>query len=220
MMEWIQEVHRMIKSLAILILTALPLWLFPVAPASGEPIDDVVKAFDRYDYATAYRLAKVLAEKGSPKAQNILGYMYHAGQGIERDYSQAFSWYKKAADQGDGEGQNNVGVMYENGLGVWQNSSEAAKWYGLAAVQGIPRAQNNLAILYANGDGVNQDLVQAYFWFNLAAAGSPSSQRQLRDQAAENRELVAENMTPAQIAEALRLVRNWKGKQGPQPKGG
>jgi hypothetical protein len=39
-------------------------------------------------------------------------------------------------------------------------------------------------------------------WFNLAAAGSDEKGR-------ANRDLAAEKMTPAQVAEAQRLAANW-----------
>ncbi|MGB8575646.1 MAG: SEL1-like repeat protein, partial [Pseudolabrys sp.] len=53
------------------------------------------------------------------------------------------------------------------------------------------------------GLGVPQDKVRAYMWFNLSAA-------QGREGAAAFRDLIARRMTPAQIAEAQRLAREWK----------
>ena len=51
--------------------------------------------------------------------------------------------------------------------------------------------------------GVPITHVQAYMWLNLAAAGGI-------DDAAKGRDVVAEKMTPAQIAEAQRQAREWK----------
>ncbi len=48
-------------------------------------------------------------------------------------------------------------------------------------------------------------------WLNLGAAGSPSGK--LRDAAVDSRDDIAKLMTPAQIAEAHRLVREWKPKK-------
>ncbi len=50
-----------------------------------------------------------------------------------------------------------------------------------------------------------QDYVQAHMWYNLAGA-------QGLEQAAENRDIVAKRMTPAEIAEAQKLAREWKPK--------
>jgi TPR repeat protein len=58
---------------------------------------------------------------------------------------------------------------------------------------------------YALGHGVPQDLVQAHMWLSLAAAASKV------DAARAAIQLLA-NMTPAQIAEAQKLAREWKPK--------
>lgn len=78
---------------------------------------------------------------------------------------------------------------------------------------GLAAAQVNLGLMYANGRGVPQDYVQAHLWLNLAAAGSPEK-AETRKGAAENRDIVAAKMAPQQIAEAQRLAREWKPKQG------
>ena len=99
----------------------------------------------------------------------------------------------------------NLGFMYNNGQGVPQDYAETVKWYRLAAEQGHASAQNNLGLMYDNGEGVPQDYVQAHMWYNLAGA-------QGLEQAAKNRDNVAKRMTPAQIAEAQKLAREWKPK--------
>ena len=48
-----------------------------------------------------------------------------------------------------------------------------------------------------------QNYVSAYMWFNLAAAHGD-------EEAAKRRDKLAEGMTPAQIAEAQKLAREWK----------
>ena len=71
------------------------------------------------------------------------------------------------------------------------------------AEQGDVNAQSLLGAMYHDGLGVPQDYVRAHMWLNLAAAQG------IQD-AVENRNLVAERMTPAQIAEAQRLAREWR----------
>ena len=68
--------------------------------------------------------------------------------------------------------------------------------------------------MYGDGLGVPQDYVQAYKWYDLAAERFAASETEKRDDAAKRRDEVASNMTPAQIAEAQRLVRAWKPKTG------
>ena len=137
--------------------------------------------------------------------------MYELGEGVPQDYAEAVRWYRKAAEQGYAEAQNNLGLMYDMAQGVPQNYAEAVKWYRKAAEQGNDIGQYNLGFMYANGQGVPQDYVQAHMWFNLAASRSePGSDR---DMAVKNRDIIAAKMTPAQIAEAQRLAREWKPKK-------
>jgi TPR repeat protein len=112
-------------------------------------------------------------------------------------------WYRKAAEQGNALAQNNLGSMYRDGLGVPQDHAEAMKWYRKAAEQGNALAQNNLGFIYSTGRGVAQDYILAHLWFNLAAAAGDKNSTTLREQ-------LALNMTPAQIAEAQKLAREWK----------
>ena len=112
-------------------------------------------------------------------------------------------WYRLAAEQCDALAQCNLGYMYDTGRGVPQDYKEALRWYRLAAEQGFASAQFNLGLMYDTGQGVPQDCVQAHMWFNLAgAAGDPDG--------VKNRDIVTAKMTPAQIAEAQRLAREWK----------
>ncbi len=107
--------------------------------------------------------------------------------------------------------QNSLGFMYDNGQGVPQDYAEAAKWYRKAAKQGEAIAQTKLGFMYGKGRGVPQDYVQAHMWYNLAALRFPPG----TDRAipVKNRDIVAKHMTPAQIAEAQRLAREWKPKK-------
>lgn len=150
------------------------------------------------------------AEQENAFNQNYLGILYRDGIDVPQDYNEAVRWFRKSAEQGYAHAQHNLGVMYDNGKGVSQDDIEAAKWYRLSAEQGNAGAQNNLGVNYDNGKGVPQDYVQAHMWFNLAAAGLKDKTD--REGAASNRDMVAEKMTPAQIAEAQKLAREWKPK--------
>ncbi len=83
-------------------------------------------------------------------------------------------------------------------------------WHRRAAEKGDAAAQHALGTMYAKGQGVPQDFVQAHMWLNLAAAGLTPGEA--RDTAAVNRDTVEGKMTPAQVAEAQRLAREWKPK--------
>ena len=61
--------------------------------------------------------------------------------------------------------------------------------------------------MHAKGRGVPQDYIQAHMWFNLAAA-------QGNESAAENRDQIAEKLSPADVLEAQRMARVWRSKYG------
>ncbi len=129
------------------------------------------------------------------------------------DYATALQEFKPLAEQGDARAQFGLGVMYDKGQTVPHDHAQAVKWYRRAAEQGNAIAQFNLGVMYDEGRAVPQDYVRAHMWFNLAASRSEPGADQ--DMAVKNRDIVAERMTPAQIAEAHRLAREWKPKTGP-----
>ena len=118
------------------------------------------------------------------------------------DYATALREWQPLAEQGYAEAQYYLGSMYDRGIGVGQDFAKAAKWYRRAAHQDDVDGQNNLGAMYLKGNGVPQDYVQAHMWFNLAAAQDHKA-------AIENRDIVAKQMTPAQIARAERMARQW-----------
>lgn len=97
--------------------------------------------------------------------------------------------------------------MYDNGEGVSQDHGQAMDWYRKAADQGYADAQLNLGVMYAKGEGVPQDLARAHKWLSLAATQGDAD-------AIKNRDAIAAKMTPAQIAEAQKLAREWKPTTG------
>ena len=100
--------------------------------------------------------------------------------------------------------------MYDNGEGVPQDYAEAVRWYRRAAKQGNASAQNNLGLMYEGGNGVAQNFVQAHKWFNLAASRYPAAERDRRARSVRNRDRMAARLTPAELAKAQRLAREWR----------
>ena len=125
---------------------------------------------------------------------------------LKGDYATAVRLFRLAANQGDAIAQHYLGVMYIDGQGVPQSYVEAFKWYRLAADQGIANAQLGLGSMYATGKGVPQDYVRAHMWFNLSAAQGNENAENARDN-------IAKRLTPAQIAEAQKLAREWQPKR-------
>jgi TPR repeat protein len=114
--------------------------------------------------------------------------------------------FRAEAEQGDVSAQIMLGILYDEGRFVLQDYAEAVRWYRKAADQGHKGAQALLGAMYERGRGVHQDYVQAHMWYNLAAAQGSVG-------AADSRERVEKAMTPAQVAEAQKLAREWKPKR-------
>jgi uncharacterized protein len=145
------------------------------------------------------------AEAGDASAQYRLGQLYDEGTGVPQDYGQAKEWFEKAAKQGHVGAQVNLGTLYLQGEGAPQSAQMALFWLSRAAEQGHALAFAKLGWMYAQGRGVLQDFIQAHKWYSLAAANG-------HEKSAGYRDALAIQMTPAQIAEAQKLAREWKPK--------
>jgi TPR repeat protein len=174
-----------------------------------ETADAAYATYKEGRYQTAMRLARPLAEQGDAHAQSLLGLLYYHGQGVQKDFTAAATWFRKAAEQGDATAQSHLGIIFFQGQGVPQDKTQAMTWFRRAANQGDAQAQYNLGLSYIEGEGEPVDNVRAHMWFNLAAARFPASDLGDRNAAIKERDLVAAKMSPQEIAEALRLARDW-----------
>jgi hypothetical protein len=132
------------------------------------------------------------------------------------DYATAVQLWRAEVEAGDSNVQYDLGLAYLNGKGVAQDDTQAAEWFQKAADQGHPGAQFSLGEQYADGDGVPQNNTQAYLWYSLAAATLDERNVAANDNtAAQYRDALAAKMTPDQIAEGKRLVREWHATSEP-----
>jgi TPR repeat protein len=148
------------------------------------------------------------AEQGDPEAQFWLGVAYDDNWYGTTDAQLAARWFEKAAAQGHPDAQAILDQMCKEGRGVEQNYAMAAEWFRKAAehvpdLGGAGQGRNELGLLYVDGLGVPKDYVQAYMWFTLANVKA-------------NCAYVQDQMTPAQISKAQRMVEEWK-KLHPTP---
>jgi uncharacterized protein len=123
------------------------------------------------------------------------------------DYPTAVRLFRSLAELDYAGAQFQLGFLYRHGDGVPQDYAEALKWFRMAASHGHASSQSNLGFMYRDGEGVPQDYVQAHMWFNLAAVATKGDSRYM---IADYRDELAKKMTPAQIAEAQKLAREWK----------
>ncbi len=118
----------------------------------------------------------------------------------DRDFASARTLCRPLAEAGLADAQFILGRMYQNGEGVSRDPLRAAEWYRRAAMQGHADARFDLGMMYRYGIGVARDPVEAYAWFDLA-------ERAGHGEAARARELTAQRMSAAQIANARSLAR-------------
>lgn len=192
----------MFRLRSIIILSAVLLFA-AAGPGWAQSYDAGVAAYNRGDFATAFKQWKPLADKGDVKAQHYLGLMYTQGQGVPKDHAKAVFWFKKATKAGHIPSAYNLGFRYLRGEGVPQDPKTAAVLIRRAAGAGLVPAQHTLGLLYANGDGVPRDFVRAYLWLSLSA-------KQKNQIAEKDRDAIAKRMTAEQLRKAQSLVAKWR----------
>ena len=132
----------------------------------------------------------------------------------QNKYTEATKWHTKAAAQVDKDAAYSLANIYGGGFGAPRHLldlSKSAHWFEKAAELGFKAAAIPLGGMYADGRGVKQDIVKAHMWLDIAITELPDSQ--YRNSVIKQRDGLAAHMTPAQLAEAQRLAREWKPKK-------
>jgi TPR repeat protein len=191
------------------------------------------------DYVEAVRWFRKAAEQNQAYAQYDLGVCLAKGRGVTKDEAEAVKWYRKAAEQNFVLAQHNLGISYRDGKGVDKNTVEAVKWLRKAAEQNVAESQLSLGGCYFEGDGVAKDEVEAVRWLHKAAEQNHAQAQYKLGRCYDEGKCVEKNyveaykwftlalnqdvtdaeqclgsikslMTPEQIAEAQRLVCEFK----------
>lgn len=171
----------------------------------GTPVD--IKAA-----ALLYRTA---SEQGDARGAVRLGVLTGKGaldQMVPRHLS--VPWARAAAIAGDEGALSWLGAQAQDGMRAAQSAygilllaragraEEAIDMLTRAADAGVVDAQYALGNSYTTGTGVALDYEAAHMWLNIAAASGHA-------QAAEQRELIGNLMTPDQIANAQEGARTF-----------
>ena len=94
------------------------------------------EAYLAEDYEAAMRIWAPLAAQGDADAQNMVGFMYRWGQGVEQDFEKARQWYRSAADQGSARAQTIWDFCIAMDWASRKNYATAFRWFLRAAEQG------------------------------------------------------------------------------------
>ena len=120
----------------------------------------------------ALKELRLLADKGDPVAQYLIGVLYERGDGVTQDPELAVSWYRRSAEQNHPAGMHALAWMASKGIGTTRNLEEALRLYRQAADKNFAPSQNNLGVAYNRGEGNAQDYEEAFRWFQRAANNS------------------------------------------------
>jgi hypothetical protein len=113
------------------------------------------------------------------------------------DAAATAAWLWKATAKGNPDAPVQLADMYIGGQGVPRSCEQAMVLLKTAAAKENARARNRLASMYATGTCVQRDRVQAYRWLSSALSANPNS-----DWAKQNRDLIWQQMTPDERAQA------------------
>ncbi|MFC1684006.1 SPOR domain-containing protein [Pseudomonadota bacterium] len=191
-----------------------------MAVANPVTFEDGVAAMERKDYASAYKIWLVLAQRLDPRAQAYLSGLYAQGLGVEKNDRLAQRWLAGAAFGGYAPAQHLLGNAYQHGRFGETNLSQASYWWRMAALQEHPDAQYRLGMAYMNGEGVERDLDKAADWFKRAAQhGSEEAAVELQGILTAKR-MQAAKAKQAQQIEKIEQAKNtsvttWIGRQPP-----
>lgn len=116
------------------------------------------------------------------------------------DEAELFKQLEGRAGAGDAEAMYELGWRSALGMGLPADENAGLKWLNAAAEAGHMLAQNNLGARHLAGDGVEQSNLEAYIWFSLAAAQGDRK-------AGKNRDSVGGSLTPEELDEARRRLR-------------
>lgn len=115
---------------------AIALLLLPW-PGVAEQVQDGFRAYERGDFAAAFRLLAPAATEDEPGLQNLVAMMHYLGRGTDADPAAAHALFHQAAINGSLEARRNLGVLHTLGApGVKIDFEEARIWFATAQATG------------------------------------------------------------------------------------
>lgn len=154
-----------------------------------------------HDQARAIYWYQKAAAQGHAFSMFVLGNAQLVGEDLGLSQQQAIEYLQKAGEQDEHLALTWLARMYLEGKRVPRDYNKARYWNLKLARSGDWHSMFTLGKLAEQGLGGPADKVKAYMWYQLASLAS--------QEAGQARDRVAQKMTPAQIAEAKRLIQEW-----------
>ena len=149
----------------LILLTAL---IMSASPCLAD-WEEASGAYERGDYATAFREYRKLAETGDPSAEASLAYFYEKGLGTKQDYREAARLYHSAVSKDLLIANLYLGHLYAKGLGVQKDEAKAVGFFEVVARHGVVEAQEQLGTLLMRGPSSIRNPERAKYWLRQAA---------------------------------------------------
>jgi hypothetical protein len=158
-------------ALLALLLAALPAAAETPAAPNGATGDTDFAAASRSWTASDYTVEKLTpyAEKGSVRAQTMLGYLFQRGTGVAANAERAAFWFGRAAVVNYHPAEYALARLYHDGYGGQNGRGQILPLMRRAAEGGYPLAQVDLGLMYAEGKEAPRDPATAVEWFRKAA---------------------------------------------------
>lgn len=153
-------------------LIALSLAALPAAAQTPTAPDDTEFAQASRNWtASDYTVERLTpyAEKGSVRAQTMLGYLYQRGTGVAVNPGRAAYWFGRAAVANYHPAEYALARLYLDQYGGGPERAQALPLMRRAAEGGYPLAQVDLGLMYAEGQETPRDPATAVEWFRKAA---------------------------------------------------
>lgn len=172
------------------------------AGAATAQLATGVELFERAEFDAAAQVLLPLAKSGDPTAQYVLGIMYLNDMVKPPSGTAAAELLTSSGEAGFDKAQVELSRMYREGHGVEQDFARSFSWSVKAAESGDVGAQLQVADSFAFGHGVKRDPVEAYKWYEISLLYWGSL-------AVNARDIVAEGMSPEEIATAKQRAQTW-----------
>lgn len=92
--------------------------------------------FRKKNYAEAFKLFSLAAQKGDALSQNYLGHMYYCAKGVLKDEKLALEWWNKSEQQNNDDAAYNLGIFYREGPEIKRDYTKSMEMFTKAAKQG------------------------------------------------------------------------------------
>jgi TPR repeat protein len=137
--------------------------------SAGPTIEQVRAQIRDGNFEAAAPDLRILAERGDPRAQLMLGALCEAGHGVPQDFGEARRLYELAAAQDHAPAFGLLGRMYEMGRGGSQDLAKAVDFYERGIAAGDDWSAFSRGFQYETGEGAEHNMAEAVRLYRMAA---------------------------------------------------